>query len=87
MLGPARTLGVTTMITSEGVKREIPQGQLSGDRANMVAWLKVIGPLLYGQLYVRGSGIGLPQSPFILNAVLCAVALFLGPMVLAAGAY
>ena len=31
-LGPARTLGATTMMTSEGAKLGIPQGELSGDR-------------------------------------------------------
>jgi len=84
-LGPARTLGATTMMTSEGAKLGIPQGQLSGDRANLVAWLKVIGPLIYGALYVRGVGMGVPQAPFILNVVLTAAALMLGPVALAAG--
>ena len=40
ILGPARTLGATTSMTTEGARLGIPQGQLSGDRANMVAWLK-----------------------------------------------
>ena len=41
VLGPARTLGATTMMTTEGAARGIPQGQLSGDRANLIAWIKV----------------------------------------------
>ena len=73
------------MMTSEGAKLGIPQGQLSGDRANLVAWLKVVGPLLYGSLYVRGVGAGVPQAPFLLNVVLTAAALMLGPVALAAG--
>ena len=84
-LGPARTLGATSMMTSEGAKLGIPQGQLSGDRANLIAWLKVVGPLLYGTLYVRGSAAGLPQAPFLLNVALCLAALLLGPIALAAG--
>ena len=84
-LGPARTLGATTMMTSEGAKLGIPQGQLSGDRANLIAWLKVVGPLVYGALYVRGVGAGVPQAPFVLNVALTAAALMLGPIALAAG--
>ena len=84
-LGPARTLGATTMMTSEGAKLGIPQGQLSGDRANLIAWLKVIGPTLYGFLYVRGVSVGLPQAPFMLNVALTTIALLLGPVALAAG--
>ena len=82
-LGPARTLGATTMMASQGAKLGIPQGQLSGDRANLVAWLKVIGPLVYGALYVRGVSAGVPQAPFVLNLALTAAALVLGPIALA----
>ena len=84
-LGPARTLGATTMMTSEGAKLGIPQGQLSGDRANLMAWLKVIGPLVYGALYVRGVNAGVPQTPFFLNVALTIAALVLGPFALQAG--
>lgn len=62
------------------------QGQLSGDRANLFAWLKVLGPLVYGQLYVRGAAASMPQAPFYLNAALTLAALCLGPFVLAADA-
>merc|ERR1719174_3652298 len=48
----------------------IPQGQLSGDRANLVAWLKVLGPLVYGNLYVLGVRAHVPAAPFWLNAAL-----------------
>jgi len=85
VLGPARTLGATTLMTSEGSKLGIPQGQLSGDRANLIAWLKVVGPLIYGQLYVRGLKVGVPQAPFYLNCALTLAALLLAPVALAAG--
>ena len=58
------------------------QGQLSGDRANMAATLKVIGPLLYGALYVKGKAAGLPQLPFLLNIALTLAALALTPIAL-----
>ena len=48
------------MIASAGAKAGMPQGELSGDRANLTAILKVIGPLLYGQLFVAGKAIGAP---------------------------
>ena len=85
-LGPARTLGATTMITAEGARLGIPQGQLSGDRANLVAWLKVLGPLVYGQLYLHGVQVGLPSAPFFLNVVLALLALILGPYALSRAA-
>ena len=81
-LGPARTLGATMMITSEGTKLGMPQGQLSGDRANLVAWLKILGPLIYGQLYMQGVKVGLPAAPFFLNVVVAVAALALGPYAL-----
>jgi len=83
LLGPARTLGASTMITSEGSRLGIPQGQLSGDRANLVAWLKVLGPLVYGQLYVTGTASGVPTLPFLLNCAFALAALLLVPMALA----
>ena len=83
LLGPARTLGASTMITSEGSRLGIPQGQLSGDRANLVAWLKVLGPLVYGQLYVTGTATGMPTLPFVLNCGFALAALLLVPVALA----
>ena len=81
-LGQARTLSVTTMLTSEGAKLGIPQGELSGDRANMNAWLKIIGPLIYGQLAAHGSTIGAPTAPFVLNMLLALTSAVLGGVVL-----
>jgi len=45
----------------------------------MIAWLKVIGPLVYGAIYVRGLSAGLAQAPFLLNVALTLVALALTP--------
>jgi hypothetical protein len=53
------------------------QGQLSGDRANLFAWAKVVSPLLYQQLYVSGKAKGAPSLPFAMNAALTAAALYL----------
>jgi len=84
-LGPARIVGATAMMTSEGSRLNIPQGELSGDRANMNAWLKVIGPIVYGQLYVRGVAAGVPTAPFYLNVVLAIAALVMAQIAFADG--
>ena len=56
--------------------------QLERDRANLTAILKVIGPLLYGQLFVAGKAIGAPALPFAFNIALTTAALFLVPYAL-----
>ena len=81
-LGPARTLGASTALTTVGASKGIPQGQLSGDRSNLIAILKVVGPAVYGQLYVRGQAMGVPTAPFVLNLALTASALLLAPLAL-----
>ena len=81
-LGPARTLGASTALTTIGASKGIPQGQLSGDRSNLIAICKVIGPAVYGQLYVHGKAAGLPTLPFFLNIVLTFTALLLAPLAL-----
>lgn len=78
-LGQARTLGTNSMMTAEGARAGMPLGQLAGDRANLTAWLKIFGPILYGQLYLGGLRIGIPQLPFYLNLGLAAAALAILP--------
>eukprot|EP00965_Chrysotila_dentata_P236792 6201535-Pleurochrysis_carterae.AAC.2 len=62
-------------MTAHAGKLGIPQGQVAGDRSNLIAWLKVLGPIIYGQLYVQGFKAGAPQLPFVLNVILMLVAL------------
>jgi len=83
LLGSARTLGTSSLISTEGARRSIPQGQLSGDRSNLMAWLKVVGPLLYGQLYERGVRAGMPQLPFVFNILIAISSLLISPVALA----
>ena len=64
----------------------MPQGRLSGDRANLVAILKILGPLVYGKLYVWGRRAARPAAPFHLNIALTAAALALAPVALCAAA-
>ena len=49
----------------------------------MIAILKVLGPAVYGSLFVRGKAAGVPSLPFALNLVLCLGALLLAPLALA----
>lgn len=77
MLGGARALGVSTLLTAEGARAGLRQGELAGARANLFALLKVVGPIFYAQLYARGRGVGLPQLPFALNCALMVAAAIL----------
>ena len=79
----ATTNGASTALTTAGAKQNIPQGQLSGDRSNLIAILKVCGPAVYGWLYARGASRGLPIAPFLFNIFLTVTALFLAPFALA----
>ena len=47
---------------------------------------QVLGPLMYGTLYVRGVQAGLPTAPFVANVVLTFASLVLGFYALAAAA-
>lgn len=80
-LGPARAVSSSSMITAVGARAGMPQGQLSGDRANLVAILKVVGPLMYGQAYLAGKALGSPTLalplPFMINVLLTVGALVL----------
>lgn len=84
LLGPARALGASTMITNVGAQKGIPLGQLAGDRANLMAILKIIGPQIYGFLYLTGKRVGTPALPFVLNAALMGCAMLLIPFAVGA---
>ena len=50
------------------------QGELAGERASLVALTRVIGPILYGSLFVVGNKIHVPQILFGFNALLGLIA-------------
>lgn len=53
----------------------LPQGELAGERSSLLALLKVVGPTLYSQLYIQGSGkLGMNNLPFLFNIALCVTA-------------
>ena len=51
----AQKVGTTTAITSLANERGIPQGQLQGEKASMLALLKIICPVIYSALYLKGK--------------------------------
>ncbi|KAL9178645.1 hypothetical protein ACHAXT_001983 [Thalassiosira profunda] len=55
MYGSAQKVGTSTAITSLATERGIPQGQLQGEKASMLAALKVLSPLVYSTLYLKGK--------------------------------
>jgi len=76
-LASAQKLGIMAAIAAQGTKAGVPQGQLAGERASLLALLKVIGPVLYSALYRKGTKIGMPNLPFVFNMVLSVAALVL----------
>ena len=74
-LGAAQSMGINAALVSQARESGVPQGELAGERASLVAMLKVIGPILYSTLYVQGRGkLGLKQLPFVFNICLAASA-------------
>eukprot|EP00984_Skeletonema_dohrnii_P003863 scaffold1333_cov130-Skeletonema_dohrnii-CCMP3373.AAC.16 len=51
----AQKVGTTTAITSLANERGIPQGQLQGEKASMLALLKIGCPVIYSALYLKGK--------------------------------
>jgi len=67
-LGSAQMLGVTAALVAEGAKSDVPQGELAGERSSFIALIKVIGPIWYSMLYVRGkNAFGWNNLPFLFN--------------------
>lgn len=67
-LGSAQMLGVTAALFAEGAKSNVPQGELAGERSSFLALTKVIGPIWYSMLYVKGKKVlGTGCLPFLFN--------------------
>ena len=50
------------------------QGALAGDRQNLHALIKVVGPTLYGYLFGLGAELGVPALPFLFAACIATTA-------------
>ena len=63
---------------SETMKLPSSQGVMAGERASLMALLKVIGPLLYSTLYIYGQRyFNTSNVPFIFNIMLSIIALLI----------
>jgi hypothetical protein len=51
----AQKVGTTTAITTLANDLGVPQGQLQGEKASMVALLKIVMPVVYSALYLKGK--------------------------------
>mmetsp|Transcript_11596 Transcript_11596/g.13288 ORF Transcript_11596/g.13288 Transcript_11596/m.13288 type:complete len:563 (-) Transcript_11596:161-1849(-) len=75
-LGSSQMLGVTAALYAEGAKSDVPQGELAGERSSFLAVAKVIGPIWYSMLYVKGKKVlGTGKLPFLFN-ILCGLSAF-----------
>ena len=55
MLGNAQKLGTNAAMASLATELGVPQGRLQGEKASMLALLKILSPIVYGMLYLRGK--------------------------------
>lgn len=67
-LGTAQSIGVFAALVEEGAKSGLPQGELAGERASLLALLKIFGPLLYSTMYIQGQKLwATTKLPFLFN--------------------
>ena len=62
-------MALAARITNVGARVGFGQGELSGDRQNLHALIKVAGPTLYGSLFALGCQWGVPALPFYFSAL------------------
>lgn len=75
--GRTQTMAVAARITTVGASVGFGQGELAGDRQNLHAMIKVLGPTLYGSLFAFGCRHGVPALPFFFAAAVSLTALLL----------
>jgi hypothetical protein len=55
MLAGVQKLGTSAAMTSLATDLGVPQGRLQGEKASMLALLKIGCPIVYGTLYLKGN--------------------------------
>ena len=58
----------TTAMTSLATEMGVKQGQLQGEKASMLALLRIVCPVLYGALYLKGKEWGLHHDETAIRA-------------------
>ena len=79
-MGSAQSLGVKATLTTKVTALGVKQGEFAGEKASLLAMVKIGCPLLYGSLYVLGSRAGVPQVLFLFNVLLAALAMVLSQL-------
>ena len=67
-------MALAARVTEVGAARGMGQGALAGDRQNLHALIKVVGPTLYGYLFGLGAELGVPALPFLFAACIAPTA-------------
>jgi len=84
LYGGAQRVGTVSAMTSLATELGIPQGKLQGEKASMMALLRIGMPVVYSMLYLKGKAWGAASSgglemiasrigsklPFVLNVLL-----------------
>ena len=73
-VGRTQGMALTARFSEVGAAVGIGQGTLAGDRQNLHALIKVMGPTLYGSLFAFGCRVGRPELPFIFASTLAGLA-------------
>lgn len=76
-IGRTQAVALSARMTTAGSASGYKQGSLAGDRQNLHALLKVVGPILYSYLFAVGCRIGRPEFPFLVAATFAATAALL----------
>lgn len=67
-VGRTQTMALAARITTVGASVGFGQGELAGNRQNLHAVIKVLGPTMYGSLFAFGCKHGVPALPFYFSA-------------------
>jgi hypothetical protein len=73
-IGRTQQMAIVARITEVGAQKGFGQGALAGDRQNMHALIKILGPMFYGSLFALGCRCGVPALPFFFAAAVGSVA-------------
>jgi hypothetical protein len=75
--------GITAALMSEGSRLGISRGTLAGERASLVALLKVVGPIWYSSAYMLGKKhLNVAYLPFIFNLCVATIVLLMSQIYL-----
>jgi MFS family permease len=82
-LSAGQSQGITAALMSEGSRLGISRGTLAGERASLVALLKVVGPIWYSSAYMLGKKhLNVAYLPFIFNLCVATIVLLMSQIYL-----